>query len=199
MSDTIKHEYLYKAIVFSVLIIVGLIIFQFIAVFVIQIFNSGTPMSPTQNFQLEHMTVISWFTMLFFVPVSLIFYIAVDKYQLNEIGITGNALKLFFQCIIAILIIVAFFAIYISILKSLEYMQLTLRSPKKIYAILLFGLLSGLTEEIAFRGYLLSIFRKRREYFIGIMWSSALFAGLHVFNPEINIIILINIFLVGIF
>lgn len=199
MSDTNKYDYFYKAIVFSLLITVGLFVFQSIAVFVMQVLNSGEPISFTQNFQLEHIVVISWVTMLFFVPVSLIFYIVIDKYQLNEIGITGNILKIFMQSILAILIIVVFFTIYILILRNYEYVQLTSRKPTNIFSMLLFGLFSGLAEEIVYRGYLLNLFRKKRKYLIGVIWSSVLFAVLHIFNPDINTIALINIFLVGVF
>ena len=177
MSDTNKYDYFYKAIVFSLLITVGLFVFQSIAVFVMQVLNSGEPISFTQNFQLEHIVVISWVTMLFFVPVSLIFYIVIDKYQLNEIGITGNILKIFMQSILAILIIVVFFTIYILILRNYEYVQLTSRKPTNIFSMLLFGLFSGLAEEIVYRGYLLNLFRKKRKYLIGVIWSSVLLKG----------------------
>lgn len=53
------------------------------------------------------------------------------------------------------------------------------------------------TEEIITRGWLMHIVGARHKPIIGYIVSSVLFGLLHVFNPEVSIIPIINIILVG--
>jgi membrane protease YdiL (CAAX protease family) len=66
--------------------------------------------------------------------------------------------------------------------------------------ILLVGwLVQGAAEETLTRGFLLPIFGIRFNPFWGIIVSSGLFASLHLFNANLNLIAMINLFLFGVF
>ena len=64
--------------------------------------------------------------------------------------------------------------------------------------ILLFFIFQGMFEEVLFRGYLMAMFSKVMGIKFSIIVSSFLFAVIHLLNPNIQILGLFNIFLVGI-
>jgi membrane protease YdiL (CAAX protease family) len=66
--------------------------------------------------------------------------------------------------------------------------------------ILLVGwLVQGAAEETLTRGFLLPIFGIRFNPFWGVVISSVLFASLHLFNANLNLIAMVNLFLFGVF
>jgi membrane protease YdiL (CAAX protease family) len=66
--------------------------------------------------------------------------------------------------------------------------------------ILLVGwLVQGAAEETLTRGFLLPVFGIRFSPIWGVLISSGLFASLHLFNANLNLIAMINLFLFGIF
>jgi uncharacterized protein len=60
-------------------------------------------------------------------------------------------------------------------------------------------LVQGAAEETLTRGFLLPVFGVRFGPFWGIMVSSVLFSSLHLLNPNLNLIAMLNLFLFGIF
>jgi uncharacterized protein len=66
--------------------------------------------------------------------------------------------------------------------------------------IMLFGwLVQGAAEETLTRGFLLPVFGVRFGPIWGIVVSSVLFSSLHLLNPNLNLIAMLNLFLFGIF
>jgi hypothetical protein len=63
--------------------------------------------------------------------------------------------------------------------------------------ILLF-LIVAISEEVFFRGYVLNILKNSLGSSLGIFFSSLLFALVHIFNENVGLVGLINIFLFGI-
>ena len=66
-------------------------------------------------------------------------------------------------------------------------------------AIIPFWILQGGTEELVTRGWLFPAVSAKSNIFIGILISSALFGALHLFNPGVTILSIVNIILDGIF
>ena len=60
-------------------------------------------------------------------------------------------------------------------------------------------LIQGMEEEIMCRGFLLTSLSRRYSVTLGVLVNSALFAALHLANPGIGILPLINLFLFGVF
>ena len=82
---------------------------------------------------------------------------------------------------------------------SLEWLQLSLEPVLFILALIPFWILQGGTEELVTRGWLFPAVSAKSNIFIGILISSALFGALHLFNPGVTILSIVNIILDGIF
>lgn len=82
---------------------------------------------------------------------------------------------------------------------SLKLGQLNLQSLIFVLAIIPFWILQGGTEELVTRGWLFPAVSAKSNIFIGILISSALFGALHLFNPGVTVLSIVNIILDGIF
>ena len=82
---------------------------------------------------------------------------------------------------------------------SLKLGQVNLQSLIFVLAIIPFWILQGGTEELVTRGWLFPAVSAKSNIFIGILISSALFGALHLFNPGVTILSIVNIILDGIF
>ena len=82
---------------------------------------------------------------------------------------------------------------------SLKFGQVNLQSLIFVLAIIPFWILQGGTEELVTRGWLFPAVSAKSNIFIGILISSALFGALHLFNPGVSILSIVNIILDGIF
>lgn len=66
--------------------------------------------------------------------------------------------------------------------------------------VILFGwIIQGATEEIVTRGWLLNVLSTKYNKGVGLLISSTLFGLMHLTNPNVNYIAVINIILVGLF
>ena len=82
---------------------------------------------------------------------------------------------------------------------SLKFGQVNLQSLIFVLAIIPFWILQGGTEELVTRGWLFPAVSAKSNIFIGILISSALFGALHLFNPGVTVLPIVNIILDGIF
>ena len=81
----------------------------------------------------------------------------------------------------------------------LELAELSLEPVLFILALIPFWILQGGTEELVTRGWLFPAVSAKSNIFIGILISSALFGALHLFNPGVTVLSIVNIILNGIF
>ena len=66
--------------------------------------------------------------------------------------------------------------------------------------VILFGwIIQGATEEIVTRGWLLNVLSTKYNIGVGLLISSTLFGLMHLTNPNVNYIAVVNIILVGLF
>ena len=82
---------------------------------------------------------------------------------------------------------------------SLKLGQVNLQDFIFVLAIIPFWILQGGTEELVTRGWLFPAVSAKSNIFIGILISSALFGALHLFNPGVTVLSIVNIILDGIF
>lgn len=66
-----------------------------------------------------------------------------------------------------------------------------------IFVLLIGWIIQGGTEEIVTRGWLMNVLGARYGIKFGLFISSVLFGALHLFNPNVNYIAILNIILVG--
>ncbi|HDX9576551.1 TPA: CPBP family intramembrane metalloprotease [Bacillus pseudomycoides] len=82
---------------------------------------------------------------------------------------------------------------------QLQIQHITTTGIFSIFGSLVAFLIQGATEEILVRGWLLPIISVRSRIWIGVAVTSFLFGFLHLFNPDITILSIFNIILVGVF
>lgn len=68
-----------------------------------------------------------------------------------------------------------------------------------VMIILIGWMIQSATEEILTRGWLMNVLAARYNMVFALIFSSAIFGIMHLFNPDVNYIAVINIILVGIF
>lgn len=147
-------------------------------------------------------------TLFSFAFISLLVFFRVkviEKRSLSSIGFNkNNWLK---KYSLGFLIGLAMMSIIVLILLSFGYITIEKNpiQPVGVSAIasvlvILFGwIIQGATEEIVTRGWLLNILSTKYNIGVGLLISSTLFGLMHLTNPNVNYIAVINIILVGLF
>ncbi len=147
-------------------------------------------------------------TLFSFAFISLLVFFrikVIEKRSLSSIGFSkNNWLK---KYSLGFLIGLVMMSIIVLILLLFGYITVDKNSiqPVGISAIssilvILFGwIIQGATEEIVTRGWLLNVLSSKYNIGFGLLISSTLFGLMHLTNPNVNYIAVINIILVGLF
>ena len=147
-------------------------------------------------------------TLFSFAFISLLIFFRVkviEKRSLSSIGFNkNNWLK---KYSLGFLIGLVMMSIIVLILLSFGYItveknpiQLVGISAISSILVILFGwIIQGATEEILTRGWLLNVLSTKYNIGVGLLISSTLFGLMHLTNPNVNYIAVINIILVGLF
>ena len=147
-------------------------------------------------------------TLFSFAFISLLVFFRVkviEKRSLSSIGFNkNNWLK---KYSLGFLIGLVMMSIIVLILLSFGYItveknpiQLVGISAISSILVILFGwIIQGATEEILTRGWLLNVLSTKYNIGVGLLISSTLFGLMHLTNPNVNYIAVINIILVGLF
>ena len=147
-------------------------------------------------------------TLFSFAFISLLVFFRVkviEKRSLSSIGFNkNNWLK---KYSLGFLIGLVMMSIIVLILLSFGYItveknpiQLVGISAISSILVILFGwIIQGATEEIVTRGWLLNVLSTKYNIGVGLLISSTLFGLMHLTNPNVNYIAVINIIFVGLF
>ena len=147
-------------------------------------------------------------TLFSFAFISLLLFFRVkviEKRSFSSIGFNkNNWLK---KYSLGFLIGLAMMSIIVLILLPFGYITIEKNpiQPVGVSAIasilvILFGwIIQGATEEIVTRGWLLNVLSTKYNIGVGLLISSTLFGLMHLTNPNVNYIAVINIILVGLF
>lgn len=138
---------------------------------------------------------------------SLVFFRVkvIERRNLSSIGLNkNNWLK---KYLLGFFIGLVMMSIIVLILLSFGYITIEKNpiQPVGVSAIssvlvILFGwIIQGATEEIVTRGWLLNVLSNKYSIGVGLLISSTLFGLMHLSNPNVNYIAVINIILVGLF
>ncbi len=87
---------------------------------------------------------------------------------------------------------------YITVEKN-PIQPVGISATASVLIILLGWIIQGATEEIVTRGWLLNVLSTKYNIGVGLLISSTLFGLMHLTNPNVNYIAVINIILVGLF
>jgi membrane protease YdiL (CAAX protease family) len=142
-------------------------------------------------------TTISFLSTLVMITLMLKF---IDKKKFKDIGFTS--LKYGYKNLIVGFLIGAFsIAIIVLILSVSGAITIVKNSNTKTYY-LLWGLytfiLVGLEEELMSRGYFINALNQMGKPWLSVLISSIIFSLMHILNPNIVFLGLLNIFLIGV-
>ncbi|UJH66959.1 CPBP family intramembrane glutamic endopeptidase [Allomuricauda sp. SCSIO 65647] len=166
--------------------------FQYLGIFLLGVENNMLKApSLLQSIVLAFLGAIGTFLVLF------IFMKYVDRRPFIDVGFRNQ--NIYSSIFVGLLL--GFFALASGLLISIEFEQLQITqidfsSSKILQSIVLF-LIIAITEETLFRGYVLRNLTWSFGPYIGLIVSAILFALMHGFNPNINLIGLLNLFLAG--
>ena len=147
-------------------------------------------------------------TLFSFVFISLLVFFRVkviEKRSLSSIGFNkNNWLKkyslgfLIGLAMMSIIVLILFPFGYITVEKN-PIQPVGISAIASVLVILFGWIIQGATEEIVTRGWLLNILSTKYNIGVGLLISSTLFGLMHLTNPNVNYIAVINIILVGLF
>lgn len=137
-------------------------------------------------------------SMLLAALAAAVVMLRIEGRPFSELGLSvkGHAGGLWYGFLMAALIYLIGFGLSWTI-EEVEVIGFSFR-PLNLLAALLFFLLVALFEEIMMRGYILGhLLYTRLNKFLSLFVSAALFAFLHVFNPGIGLLPMVNLVLAG--
>ena len=121
-----------------------------------------------------------------------------ERRPFSDLGLSvkGHARGLWYGLLIAVLFYLVGFGLSL-LLGEIEVTGFKFE-PVNLLGSWVFFLLVALFEEILMRGYILGrLLHTRMNKFLSLFISSALFALLHIFNPEIDFLPMLNLLLAG--
>ena len=161
--------------------------------------NSLTFEGALQLAQLPNAQIFSLFATSLGILIALLYVKFLEK---RPLGSTGIVKKGFFsQYALGYLIGIVMIGLP-AMAVALYNGKIEINSNPNFLLLLIyfFGfLVQGASEEIMFRGYLLTSLAKSKNVFWGIIISSVLFAVAHSLNPNMSWLSVINLFLYGVF
>ena len=147
-------------------------------------------------------------TLFSFAFISLLVFFRVkviEKRSFSSIGFNkNNWLKkyslgfLIGLAMMSIIVLILFPFGYITVEKN-PIQPVGISAIASVLVILLGWIIQGATEEIVTRGWLLNVLSTKYNIGVGLLISSTLFGLMHLTNPKVNYIAVINIILVGLF
>lgn len=147
------------------------------------------------------------FSFLFsFIGASLLVFfrvVKIEKRKISSIGFSKE--KWLIKYIIGFLIGLILMGLVVLILYLFGFATINKTSNQpigklalvNIFVLLIGWIIQGGTEEIVTRGWLMNVLGARYGIKFGLFISSVLFGALHLFNPNVNYIAILNIILVG--
>jgi len=128
-----------------------------------------------------------------------------EKRQLWSLGMTRYRAVWFY--LRGAIVGFVMFSTAIGILAMMGFVDVEVNSPQPQGVMALSGVLivffgwlvQGAAEEVLTRGWLLSVIGSRYNVLSGILLSSSLFVVLHLLNPSVSLIAMLNLFLFGLF
>ena len=192
--DNIQEKNKFKLLLIPILVVI-LIMFinQLLIIPLIFIFNDSLKellsFSGTSNLVSE---VITFFLSIFLMT-------KISKLKIEQLGFSKDDMPISYLkgALFGILqISIVFFIIFG--LKAIDVYYVGNINVLLLIKVFIFFIFQGLLEELLFRGYLMPLFSKVIGIKFTIILLSFLFTCIHLLNPNLNIIGLVNVFLAGV-
>ncbi len=192
MEDVLSNKGWKRLVLFVLPYFFFVGIFQYIGHFILGIENDLPP-SPS----VLQSVVLAFFGSIGTLSVILLFMNFVDERPFIELGFRNQ--NIYYSAFIGFFM--GFIALSFGLLITLEYGHIQIdginfSGSKILLSIILFALIA-FTEETLFRGYVLRNLTLSFSPYLALIISAICFSIMHGFNPSINLIGLVNLFLAG--
>ena len=192
--DNIQEKNKFKLLLIPILVVIFIIVInQLLILPLMPIFNDSLEeifsFSGTSNLVSE---VLSLFLSIFLMT-------KISKLKIEQLGFTKDNI-VFSYLKGALFGILQIFSVFFIIfgLKAIDVYYAGNINILLLIKVFIFFVFQGLFEEILFRGYLMPFFSKVIGIKFTIILLSFLFTCIHLLNPNLNIVGLVNIFLSGV-
>ncbi len=189
------ESFLYKAFAFCFFYFIGVVLVQNLFVFFTPFFLKEYNYSMSA----ELFAFAQWGVLLFSIFLSFVFMFRIDAVSLEKSWMQIRFPQVVKEIGLGLLIISAYIFVYLGMGFRLKFVDSEIRNPGNPGTIFLLALFSGISEELPLRGYLLHLFSRNQKTFAGIAAISFYFAMLHISNTGMNLLVITNLFLVGVF
>ena len=192
--DNIQEKNKFKLLLIPILVVIFIIIVNQLLIL---------PLMPIFNDSLEEIFSFSGTSNLvdeaFCLFLSIFLMTKISKLKIEQLGFTKD--NIVFSYLKGALfgtlqIFTVFFIIFG--LKAIDVYYVGNISILILIKVFIFFVFQGLFEEILFRGYLMPFFSKVIGIKFTIILLSFLFTCIHLFNPNLNVVGLVNVFLAGV-
>lgn len=192
--DNIQEKNKFKLLLIPILVVIFIIIInQFLIL----------PLMPIFNDSLEEIFSFSGTSNLvdeaFCLFLSIFLMTKISKLKIEQLGFTKDNIVFSYLkgTLFGVLQIFSVFFIIFG-LKAIDVYYVGDINVLLLIKVFIFFVFQGLFEEILFRGYLMPFFSKVIGIKFTIILLSFLFTCIHLFNPNLNIVGLVNVFLAGV-
>lgn len=192
--DNIQEKNKFKLLLIPILVVIFIIVLnQFLILILMPIFNDSLEeifsFSGTSNLVDE----------AFCLFLSIFLMTKISKLKIEQLGFTKD--NIVFSYLKGALfgtlqIFTVFFIIFG--LKAIDVYYVGNISILLLIKVFIIFIFQALLEEILFRGYLMPFFSKVIGIKFTIILLSFLFTCIHLFNPNLNVVGLVNVFLAGV-
>ena len=192
--DNIQEKNKFKLLLIPILVVIFIIIInQFLIL----------PLMPIFNDSLEEIFSFSGTSNLvdeaFCLFLSIFLMTKISKLKIEQLGFTKDNIVFSYLkgTLFGVLQIFSVFFIIFG-LKAIDVYYVGDINVLLLIKVFIVFVFQGLFEEILFRGYLMPFFSKVIGIKFTIILLSFLFTCIHLFNPNLNIVGLVNVFLAGV-
>jgi len=175
-------------------------IFQSIGAFVCAYLTGDNPLEFLQNTNVDsnlNFLVVESFAIMGTILIVWIFTRFIDREKIINLGFSlKNQKRSIFHGFITGFLLMIIGTLFLIVNGNLIIDKIEFHSLSLLESICLF-LIVALNEEIILRGYILRNFMDSMNKYIALIISSLLFMAMHLFNPNISFVGMLNIFLAG--
>ena len=192
--DNIQEKNKFKLLLIPILVVIFIIVINQLLIL---------PLMPIFNDSLEEIFSFSGTSNLvdeaFSLFLSIFLMTKISKLKIEQLGFTKDNI-VFSYLKGALFGILQIFSVFFIIfgLKAIDVYYVGNINILLLIKVFIFFVFQGLFEEILFRGYLMPFFSKVIGIKFTIILLSFLFTCIHLLNPNLNIVGLVNIFLSGV-
>lgn len=144
-------------------------------------------------------TLTMLFGTIFMIIPILIYTVKIEKWPFRAMGIKKEKMPIYY--LIGALVGFAVFSFAVFICKLLGAIDISYSNDNMKYLIPVFILgwmVQGFSEELCCRGWLMVSIGRKYSTLTAIVVNSIIFASLHILNPGLTILAIINLFLFGV-